>query len=173
MRFVPLLLLSFLAACASSPEGFVAVERPADDAPADQGWDATPPPMGSGAELRVRIDCGFLVGTPEVTLVQEGGRWVPGGDELPPRGPEELAECVPEGADSGWMDWQDDGTWIIEIGGVWHELAPSPTEDRWIGEAGLVFEPNAACEAGLAALGLTNPLTMAMEIVELVVPDAT
>jgi hypothetical protein len=177
MRFVPLLLLSFLAACTASPDGFVAVDRPAEDlpdgAPGDGiEWDASPPAMATGAELTVRIDCGYLPGTPEMTLNHDGEQWIPDLNNPALRGHPELADCVPEGADGGWMTWDEDGTWIIEIGGVWHELTPTVTEGRWLGQAGFIAEPNAACQASLEALGLTNPLTMAIEVVELVELEA-
>ncbi len=142
-------------------------DDPGDDDPVD-GWDALPPEAGDGSLLTVVITCGLLQGPHTKTFEKDGDIWTE--IESIGAGPyEELYPCMGRGGDARgdkFLTWDDEPSLYMNAAGLDHDLWPTETEDRWFGEVAPTEEPSRECVDNLASMGMTFPIAMTLEVID-------
>jgi len=133
-----------------------------DDEPL--GWDPTPP-----AEVGVRVEgvvsCGWLQGPSRVGFEFDGETWsqyqTEGNSQIRP----ELYPCTLAAMEhEKELLWGDDGLLYFEAGGLEHDLWPTDTELRWLGEVGPIGGPDEECQRALEEAGVSSPMMMSYTI---------
>ena len=144
------------------------------DPPVD-GWDASPPvDAPDGSTLTTVITCGLLDGPHEKVFEKSGEVWLE--VESIGDGPfEDLYPCMTRGGDGSrgdkYMIWDEDPSMYLNAAGLDHDLVPMETTDRWIGEVAPMNEPSRECVDALAERGLSFPITMTLEVLEMNLVD--
>lgn len=182
VRLSPLVLaIASMVACAPGARpGFDTSERPPGEDPADgdrgaddgesSAWDPSPPDqVETGTVLVWTINCGMLAGTGNNAWEWTGDHWegapwyeVEGAGEDGMPWPQ-LEPCF-RPASNKTMEWDDDGS-IRFFNGDWlHDMAPSATEDTWLGTVSPMFEVSQECHEGMAELGLEIPVHLSIRI---------
>lgn len=129
-------------------------------------WDASPPDVPDGTVLEATVTCAAFLAPTDKAWSKQGADW----QELPGHSAElqpELAPCVVDGP--RLLTWNDLPRIRFEAGGWEHVLEPGASEDRWVGGA-QPMAPSAECLEALQGLGWELPLTMAMDVTDLVAP---
>jgi len=170
-----LLLPALLIACGpvyvdaespSTPRVVTESSSTADTASASP-WDPSPPTTDLGAILTLGIQCALLEGNPQSAFERVSeDRWDlasgPAGTALKP----ELSACVDATSDN-YLLWTADGEIEIQVAGLWHGMSPSAQPNRWLGIAEPVHTPGPACDEGLASLGLSWPVNLSVEVLDI------
>jgi len=130
-------------------------------------WDPTPPATDLGAILTLGIQCALLEGNPQSAFERvSDDRWDlasgPAGTALKP----ELSACVDATSDN-YLLWTPDGEIEIQVAGLWHGMSPAAQPNQWLGIAEPVHETGPACDEGLAALGLSWPVNLSVEVLDI------
>lgn len=156
------------------------VEAP-DEGPVDPGdddddddrvdpWDAGEPDVPDGTLATFRLTCGLLTGPSLKVYEKDGAIWNElrlEETETTPR--PELVSCFTEGPKT--MLWESDGAIWIEAGGLGHDLLPVVTyEGRWLGGVQPIERASGACQQALAELGLSWPVNLSLELLDLDLP---
>ncbi len=179
-------LLFALSGCSFDDpgSGFGLTERPLDAEPADSdgetdeqapaddgqpaGWDVSPP---EGNDIRVDgvFDCGWMTGPLPISFLFDGEAWQQVGDHSEESsGPRpELAPCFTADAEPEYdhrMYWSEDGLLYFQAGGLNHDLWPTSTEDRWLGNVYPIGGPSEACQQALQEAGADSPMMMSFTV---------
>lgn len=170
MRLGPLIAALLLGCQPADPPG-----NPSDSVPTGTttDWDPSPVAAERGSIARFRITCGLLQGTPirEFRKVDDGeDRW----QMLFPAEPDVHPEIVACTTDTdNYLEWLGTGDLEVLASDLWHELSPTTVADRWIGTTWPLSGSSPECDAALESLNLGGwPVTLTMELVEIVPPDA-
>lgn len=144
--------------------------------PTIEVWDSSPPEVPLGSVMATVTYCALLTeyGAPlhwtYMGDTEEGQLWQlviePGMPDVRP----ELQVCVSDAA-LDFMYWKSAELMHIVTGGLEHYMTPAVPVNRWMGEvAPLDVLDTPECDDAIASLGLSWPVTMQVEIVEIVPP---
>ena len=141
-------------------------DDPNNDDPVD-GWDALPPDAADGSILEGVLNCGLLQGTHYKTFEKQGDIWAE--IESEGDGPYEWAmPCMSRGGEGSrgdkFLTWDDEPSMYMNAAGLHHDLTPTQTTDRWMGEVYPMGESSRECLDNLADQGLTFPVAMTFEV---------
>lgn len=142
-------------------------------------WDSAPPTVDVGARLTTQTFCALLTDYgAEVTWEYEG--IVDGGQSWrlvvtadTPSAVAELEVCVDKGS-GDWLYWDSSDSMRILTSGLDHAMSPSVAEGRWFGEViPLPAFQTPECDAAIASIGLSWPVAMSLQVVNIEAPPST
>lgn len=134
------------------------------DTPIDEGWDSSPPEgVVDGSLLHLEMTCALLDGVHTKSYRWQDDRWhefAGTGRGLFP----EFIPCVGTERDR-WLTWEAPDAMYIMAGGMHHDLWPTPTVDRWLGEVYVDHGTSSQrCLDALANAGLSWPVVMSVTV---------
>ena len=136
-------------------------------------WDAGAPDAPEGTVVVFDLSCGLLQGTARKAWELQGSTWHEVQEPGAPR-----VEAWPQVETCGQqsdklLDWNEDGDIYILAGNMDHFNTPNEVEGTWTGQVTPRFDPPSSCSEGMAALGLSWPVTMGLTLVEIRIPETT
>lgn len=133
-------------------------------------WDSAPPlEVGEGWILEARIVCGLLDRSADKIWENTGTVWT----ELPSASDSRLLEGLEACAahSDKVLRWDSEDSMYFEAAALGHWLEPTDTPGLWAGTVEPLGEVSPDCDAAMAQYGLTWPVPMTLEVLDVAPPE--